>query len=131
MDAATLEALALGGNPLKFQCPPRKTSSILKGLDEWQGYVSRASVGVGVSAGPDASTDIHHQVVRFMTSVRDVAGSSSNHPVVAKCREHFDYFTEKSREFGTDLSMWRKGVEFAKPSDDAQRVVSDVVRERI
>jgi FkbM family methyltransferase len=66
-----------------------------------------------------------------MTSVGDVARSASNHPVVAKCREFFDYFTEKTREFGTDLANWESGVRFAKPSEDAQRVMSDVVRETI
>lgn len=128
-EKAALEGLALGGSPLKFQCPPGATSSVLKRLAECQAYMS--STGAAGNVVADNSRDIHRQVVRFMTSVGDVARSASGHPVVAKCREFFDYFAGKTREFGTDLSQWPHGVEFTRPSVDAQRVMSDVVRETI
>jgi FkbM family methyltransferase len=88
---------------------------------------------------PVDGLSVHQDIVRFLASVKDIAGGdlafaspTEVGSFASKCREHFSYFESKCEEHGANpLTDWNNGITFAKTREDSRRVLSDVTREMI
>src|SRR5712664_2329658 len=107
-------------------------------LSDW-GRCLRA-LGSNRAFEPDGGLSAHENIVRFLLSVKDIAGETVTFAgpadavgrFVSKCREHFAYLESKCEEHGANpLSDWKNGITFAKTREDSRRVLLDVTREMI
>jgi FkbM family methyltransferase len=88
----------------------------------------------------DRNGSSHDNLCRFLKYVGDVADGTTalrgSHeaaqPFRAKCAEYFAYLDAKRAELGVDpVAQWPRGVRFARPSAEDEKVLIAVVQETV